>query len=136
MSVGSSYPRAATACTSVASRPRATNATPPSTSPAVAVTSVMGETAGGMKAASRMVAGHTNDGLAGLATWTGMRHDQTLTLRTVAVRRATRHTTPGRRITRGIVPHTPHTDQSICTHDRRPGTTVCLHCRHAALEAA
>jgi hypothetical protein len=34
------------------------------------------------------------------------------------------------------VPHTPHTDQSICTHDRRPGTTVCLHCRHAALEAA
>lgn len=23
-----------------------------------------------------------------------------------------------------------------CTHERRPGTTVCLHCRHAALEAA
>jgi hypothetical protein len=65
-----------------------------------------------------------------------MHRDQTLTLPVVAVRRATRHTTPGRRFTRGIVPHTPHTDQSICTHDRRPGTTVCLHCRHAALEVA
>jgi hypothetical protein len=24
----------------------------------------------------------------------------------------------------------------ICTHERRPGTTVCLHCRHASLLAA
>ena len=24
----------------------------------------------------------------------------------------------------------------ICTHERRPGTTVCLHCRHEALLAA
>jgi hypothetical protein len=24
----------------------------------------------------------------------------------------------------------------ICTHERRPGTTVCLHCRHAARVAA
>lgn len=25
---------------------------------------------------------------------------------------------------------TPQTTQPICNHERRPGTTVCLHCRH------
>lgn len=31
---------------------------------------------------------------------------------------------------------TPRNSPEVCTHERRPGTTVCLHCRHAArLEA-
>ena len=32
--------------------------------------------------------------------------------------------------------NTPQSAEQVCTHERRPGTTVCLHCRHAALEAA
>jgi hypothetical protein len=31
---------------------------------------------------------------------------------------------------------TPQQAIEICTHERRPGTTVCLHCRHAARLAA
>jgi hypothetical protein len=30
------------------------------------------------------------------------------------------------------VPNAPHQSSDSCTHERRPGTTVCLRCRHAA----
>jgi len=30
----------------------------------------------------------------------------------------------------------PHETLEVCQHERRPGTTVCLHCRHAARLAA
>lgn len=33
------------------------------------------------------------------------------------------------------MPSQPETN-IVCTHERRPGTTVCLHCRHEALLAA
>jgi hypothetical protein len=32
--------------------------------------------------------------------------------------------------------NTPQSAAQVCTHERRPGTTVCLHCRHAARIAA
>lgn len=32
--------------------------------------------------------------------------------------------------------NTTQPDAQVCTHERRPGTTVCLHCRHAARIAA
>lgn len=31
---------------------------------------------------------------------------------------------------------TPRNSPEVCTHERRPGTTLCLHCRHAARLAA
>jgi len=31
---------------------------------------------------------------------------------------------------------TPQSTTQVCTHERRPGTTVCLHCRHAERIAA
>lgn len=34
------------------------------------------------------------------------------------------------------VPHTPHGALPNCTHERGPGTTLCLHCRHEARLAA
>src|SRR5581483_4005322 len=36
---------------------------------------------------------------------------------------------------RGAVPSQPE-PAIVCTHERRPGTTVCLHCRHEARLAA
>jgi hypothetical protein len=34
------------------------------------------------------------------------------------------------------LPHTPVEASVVCTHERRPGTTVCLRCRHDARVAA
>lgn len=34
------------------------------------------------------------------------------------------------------MPHTPVEASIVCTHERRPGTTVCLRCRHDARVAA
>lgn len=34
------------------------------------------------------------------------------------------------------VSKTPQSATQVCTHERRPGTTVCLHCRHAERIAA
>ena len=34
------------------------------------------------------------------------------------------------------MPHTPHGALPQCTHERGPGTTLCLHCRHEARLAA